>query len=180
MRDLIVILVVALFGMGLALWALRRWPAQADHSARGDEHASSKADRQQADRDRPVTETASGAAAGTGAGKSPDWGKPTTENSILAVLQFDIAPWNVTLTQPEVMIGRHSDDDVRIPDVRVSRHHARLVAKRQGGFEIHNLTAVRSEPNPMLINGAEREHSDIFDGDVVTLGGVSFTFKMAA
>jgi pSer/pThr/pTyr-binding forkhead associated (FHA) protein len=86
----------------------------------------------------------------------------------------------VAVLQPEVVIGRHSEDDIRVPDVRVSRHHARLVAKRGGGFEIHNLTAVRSEPNPMLVNGEAREHADINDGDVVSLGGVNFTFRAAA
>ena len=94
--------------------------------------------------------------------------------------KFDAAPFTVIVTRPEVVIGRHSHDDIRISDVRVSRHHAKLVAKRDGGFEIHNLTSVRSEPNPMLVNGEAREHANIDDGDVVTLGGVSFTFRPAA
>jgi pSer/pThr/pTyr-binding forkhead associated (FHA) protein len=78
----------------------------------------------------------------------------------------------------EIVIGRHSDDDVRVPDVRVSRHHARLVA-HGGGFEIHNLTVVRSEPNPMLVNGKSRERANVADGDVITLGGVSFKLRRA-
>lgn len=98
----------------------------------------------------------------------------------LAFLEFEGALGRVHIERPEVVIGRHTQDDIRINDVRVSRHHARLVAKRNGGFEIHNLTSVRSEPNPMQINGETREHADIVDGDVVTLGGVSFVFRMAA
>lgn len=98
----------------------------------------------------------------------------------LAMLYFDSAPGKVAVLQSEIVIGRHSEDDIRVPDVRVSRHHAKLVAKRGGGFEIHNLTAVRSEPNPMLVNGEAREHADITDGDIVSLGGVNFTFRLAA
>jgi Kef-type K+ transport system membrane component KefB len=85
----------------------------------------------------------------------------------------------VPVTKPEIIIGRHSDDDVRIPDVRVSRHHARLTSA-DGHYEIHNLTAVRSEPNPLLVNGVEKEHAQLHDGDEISLGGVKFTFKAAA
>lgn len=95
-------------------------------------------------------------------------------------LDFDGKLGRVHIERPEVVIGRHTQDDIRINDVRVSRHHARLIAKRDGGFEIHNLTSVRPEPNPMQINGETREHADIVDGDVVTLGGVSFVFRQAA
>lgn len=98
----------------------------------------------------------------------------------IAYLDFEGTMGRVEVERPEVVIGRHSKDDIRINDVRVSRHHARLVAKRGGGFEIHNLTSDRSEPNPMQINGETRAHADIADGDVVTLGGVSFVFRRAA
>jgi pSer/pThr/pTyr-binding forkhead associated (FHA) protein len=96
-----------------------------------------------------------------------------------AVLEFDGPPGRVPIRLGEVIIGRHSSDDVRVPDVRISRHHARLVARTDGGFEIHNLTAVRSEPNPMEVNGVALEHADVDDGDIITLGGVSFRFRSA-
>jgi Kef-type K+ transport system membrane component KefB len=86
---------------------------------------------------------------------------------------------SIPITKPAVIIGRHSDDDVRIPDVRISRHHARLTSA-DGHYEIHNLTALRSEPNPLLINGVEKEHAQLHDGDEISLGGVKFIFKAAA
>lgn len=101
------------------------------------------------------------------------------EDRPLAVLEFDGPPGNVPVQRGEIVIGRHSDDDVRVPDIRVSRHHARLVA-HGGSFEIHNLTAVRSEPNPMLVNGKSREHASVADGDIITLGGVSFKLRLAS
>jgi len=81
--------------------------------------------------------------------------------------------------KPEVIIGRHSSDDIQINDVRVSRHHARLLSNN-GRFTLHNQTAVRSEPNPILINGVEREHSELKDGDRVSMGGIYFTFRTTA
>ena len=71
----------------------------------------------------------------------------------LAILDFEGGAGPVAVRSSEVTIGRHSSDDIRVSDIRVSRHHARLVAKRGGGFEIHNLTAVRSEPNDQTITG---------------------------
>ena len=92
------------------------------------------------------------------------------------MLIFDDGLGRFNLTKGETLIGRHSNDDIRISDVRVSRQHARLVAT-DGHYEIHNLTAVRSEPNPMLINEIAREHAVLADADVVSLGGVKFTFR---
>lgn len=95
------------------------------------------------------------------------------------VLVFKDQRGSVPITKSEVIIGRHSEDDVQIKDVRISRHHARLAAI-DSGYEIHNLTAVRSEPNPMQINGVEKEHAKLEDGDLVSLGGIEFTFRAPA
>jgi hypothetical protein len=83
------------------------------------------------------------------------------------------------LAEGEEFIGRHSENDIRIPDVRVSRRHARLIGMG-GRYELHNLTAVRSEPNPILINDVAREHAVLTDGDVISLGGVKLRFRAAA
>ena len=93
-----------------------------------------------------------------------------------ARLVFDSPLGTIPLTKSELIIGRHSEDDINIPDIRVSRHHARLTST-DGKFTIHNLTALRSEPNPLEINGVEREHAELHDGDQVSLGGVTFTFR---
>lgn len=169
MRDLILILVVAILVTGAALWMLSRRPASEPAPYGGDRDQPGPA---------PLSEPR--VARDNAPSEAPGSSPAAAVERPLAVLEFDTAPWNVTMTRPEVVIGRHTQDDIRIADVRVSRHHAKLVAKRGGGFEIHNLTAVRSEPNPMLVNGQALEHADIADGDVVTLGGVSFTFRLAA
>jgi Kef-type K+ transport system membrane component KefB len=95
------------------------------------------------------------------------------------VLVFDNVLGRVPVMKPEIVIGRHSEDDVFINDVRVSRHHARL-KMADGTYEIVNQTAVRSEPNPILVNGVAREHALLHNGDVVSIGGVTFTFEAKA
>lgn len=96
---------------------------------------------------------------------------------VLPTLVFDHEIGPVPMPKPDVQIGRHSEDDIRVDDVRVSRHHARLTAVGDGKFEIYNQTAVRSEPNPILVNGVEKERTVLQDGDVVTIGGVNFEFR---
>lgn len=97
----------------------------------------------------------------------------------IARLEFEGGHGTFPLGKPEIVIGRHSQDDIRINDLRVSRHHARL--KQVGDtYEIYNLTAVRSEPNPILINGAARERALLADGDSVSVGGVNFKFITAS
>lgn len=165
----VVILALAALCAMIGVWAMRRSGQAFDEPApqRADSVSQPLPPVSPRRETEPVAQTAKSAAAAAAA--------PT-----LALLEFEGPPGRVAIERAEVVIGRHSQDDIRVSDVRVSRHHARLVAKRDGRFEIHNLTADRSEPNPMQINGETREHADIADGDVVTLGGVSFTFRRAA
>ncbi len=98
----------------------------------------------------------------------------------LASLEFAEAHGGVVhLTSVRTVVGRHSDADIRVNDIRVSRHHALLVMGDGGKFEIHNQMADRAEPNPILINGEVKEHAILNEGDRISLGGVSFTFRYA-
>jgi hypothetical protein len=101
---------------------------------------------------------------------------PHPDDLPVAVLEFEGPPGLVPIRRGATVIGRHSDDDVQIKDVRISRHHARLTASSDR-CEISNLTASRPQPNPMLVNGTDREQAEVVDGDVITLGGVTFTFR---
>lgn len=83
---------------------------------------------------------------------------------------------SVPIADLPLQIGRHSSNDVRLDDVRVSRHHARIDRNAEGAIEIHNITASRSEPNPMLVNGVYSETATLRDGDIISLGGVEFTY----
>jgi Kef-type K+ transport system membrane component KefB len=98
----------------------------------------------------------------------------------LAMLDFADGRGEVPVLRANSTIGRHSEDNIRINDISVSRHHAQLVMGEGGRFELHNLTADRSEPNPILINGVEKEHAVLADGDRVGIGVTQFTFHPMA
>lgn len=119
------------------------------------------------------------AVAGTGLlDEAPEPVAGALPERLRAILDFEGPPGRVTLAKPDVTIGRHSDDDVRLSDLRVSRHHARLVLRPDGRFELVNETTSRSEPNPVLVNGSERAKAELHDGDVVSLGGPTFVFRL--
>lgn len=102
---------------------------------------------------------------------------PSAASPALATLAFSADHGGpVSVSTPRAVIGRHSDANIRVHDIRVSRHHALLVQNDQGKFEIHNQMADRAEPNPILINGEVKEHATLNEGDRVSLGGVSFVF----
>ncbi|MGJ4949963.1 cation:proton antiporter domain-containing protein [Bradyrhizobium sp. HKCCYLS20291] len=95
----------------------------------------------------------------------------------LAMLDFTDGRGTFLVRSPNLLIGRHSQDDIRINDISVSRHHARLLQGAEGRFELYNLTADRSEANPITVNGVRREHAVLADGDKVGIGTTEFTFR---
>ncbi len=94
-------------------------------------------------------------------------------------LDFGNAIGKVAVTSPDVVIGRHKDDAIRVNDVRVSRGHARLKQLADGIYELTNLTATRSEPNPITVNGVQQDRAILKNGDSVSLNGVNFKFRTA-
>lgn len=104
----------------------------------------------------------------------------SSSKPVLARLDFGPGAETIAITSSAVQLGRHTSDDVRINDVRVSRNHAMLKQRLDGRFEIVNQTANRSDPNPIQVNGVTSEHAEIKDGDKVELGGVEFVFRQAA
>ncbi len=103
----------------------------------------------------------------------------TPAHPVLATLVFGDNLGTFEVTSSNVVIGRHSEDDIRVSDIRVSRRHARLSMGPNGRFELVNQTADRSAPNPITVNGTEKEHAEISDGDKVSLNGVEFTVRYA-
>ena len=69
-------------------------------------------------------------------------------------------------------IGRATDNDIVIPDVLASRHHATLVPG-PSGTEIRDERSI----NGTFVNGARVESQMLSDGDVVTIGNVDLVFE---
>ncbi|MDH6196929.1 ABC-type multidrug transport system ATPase subunit [Mycobacterium frederiksbergense] len=70
-----------------------------------------------------------------------------------------------------VKIGRATDNDIVIPDVLASRHHATLIPL-PGGTELRDERSI----NGTFVNGARVDTAVLHDGDVVTIGNVDLVF----
>jgi ABC transport system ATP-binding/permease protein len=68
-------------------------------------------------------------------------------------------------------IGRAADNDIVIPDVLASRHHATLVPSPDGA-EILDARSI----NGTFVNGTRVDEALLRDGDVVTIGNVDLVF----
>ncbi len=71
-----------------------------------------------------------------------------------------------------IKIGRNTDNDIVIPDVLASRHHATLIPGAQG-TEIRDNRSI----NGTFVNGARVESAMLHDGDTVTIGNVDLVFR---
>jgi len=107
---------------------------------------------------------------------------PPTEieaKNAFAWLEFNGSPGTVPVYKDRISIGRERDNDVVTDpkELSVSRHHVSIERLADGSFQIVNRSAAyRSEPNPVLINGASRESARIADGDVIKLGTGNYGF----
>ena len=79
----------------------------------------------------------------------------------------------VELTRPDMLIGRHSDADVRLSLPDVSRRHCRLVfaASRWQIFDLNSL-------NGVFVNGDRVQQATLDDGDIIRIGGLTFQVEL--
>ncbi|KUI45178.1 ABC transporter ATP-binding protein [Mycobacterium sp. IS-1590] len=71
-----------------------------------------------------------------------------------------------------VKIGRATDNDIVVPDVLASRHHATLVPTAAGTEIVDNRSI-----NGTFVNGARVESALLRDGDTVTIGNIDLVFS---
>jgi pSer/pThr/pTyr-binding forkhead associated (FHA) protein len=72
-----------------------------------------------------------------------------------------------------MLIGRHSDADVRLSLPDVSRRHCRLVfaASRWQIFDLNSL-------NGVFVNGDRVQQATLDDGDIIRIGGLTFQVEL--
>src|SRR5271165_5712271 len=81
------------------------------------------------------------------------------------------APTGITRLPAKVLrIGRSDDNDVVVPDLRVSRHHAELRKSPGGAYEITDL----GSHNGTFVNGQRMESSVLTEADVIGVGLATF------
>jgi pSer/pThr/pTyr-binding forkhead associated (FHA) protein len=76
--------------------------------------------------------------------------------------------------KPDVLVGRHTEADIRLPLPDVSRRHCRLqlVAGCWQVIDLHSL-------NGVFVNGEAVLQSPLRDGDTLRVGGFTFTVETA-
>ncbi|QLL05064.1 FHA domain-containing protein [Mycobacterium vicinigordonae] len=74
-----------------------------------------------------------------------------------------------------VTIGRADDNDIVIPEVLASRHHATLIPG-PNGTEIRDNRSI----NGTFVNGTRVDSAILRDGDVVTIGNIDLVFANGA
>jgi pSer/pThr/pTyr-binding forkhead associated (FHA) protein len=75
----------------------------------------------------------------------------------------------VELTQPDMLIGRHSQADVRLPLPDVSRRHCRFFFS-QGVWQVIDLNSL----NGVFLNGEAVRQATLRSGDLLRIGGFTF------
>jgi hypothetical protein len=73
-------------------------------------------------------------------------------------------------------IGRAPDNDIVIPDPRVSSHHLVLNRARSGDFVVNDLGAT----NPTRVNGRASQWQELQDGDTLLLGDTYARYESKA
>ena len=77
-----------------------------------------------------------------------------------------------------VRIGRHEDNDVRLPDTSVHRYHAVIERTTEAEFVITDLSG--KDGNGVRINGERMAKAHLADGDLIELGRTRLKFESAA
>jgi pSer/pThr/pTyr-binding forkhead associated (FHA) protein len=77
----------------------------------------------------------------------------------------------ISLTRPEMTIGRHTENDIRLPLPDVSRRHCRFL-HTDGRWQVVDLNSL----NGVYLNGEKVQQATVFHNDVIRIG--SFTFDV--
>jgi pSer/pThr/pTyr-binding forkhead associated (FHA) protein len=80
---------------------------------------------------------------------------------------------SIEVSRPDVMIGRHTDADIRLPLPDVSRRHCRLTY-REGGWQVVDLHSL----NGIHVNGEQVLQAPLHHGDHLRIGGFTFVIEM--
>jgi predicted component of type VI protein secretion system len=92
-------------------------------------------------------------------------------------LRLVLQPGNtfLDLKKPEVVLGRHSKVDVRLPLPDVSRRHCRL-AWSSGVWRVFDLQSA----NGTYVNGEPVNEATLHPGDTLQIGGFRFRVAVAS
>ncbi len=81
----------------------------------------------------------------------------------------------IEVTRPDVLIGRHTEADIRLPLPDVSRRHCRLV-HQQGHWQVIDLNSL----NGIQVNGEQVLQAPLEQGDTLKIGGFTFAIELVS
>ena len=81
----------------------------------------------------------------------------------------------IELAHEDVLVGRHSEADVRLPLPDVSRRHCRFSCTG-GHWEVIDLHSL----NGTHVNGERVEQAPLHSGDLLKIGGFTFRVEIAS
>jgi len=79
------------------------------------------------------------------------------------------------LTGQVIRIGRHEDNDIRLSDRSVHRHHAVIERTPEEAFVITDVSG--KDGNGLRVNGERTPSARLADGDVIELGRARLRFE---
>jgi pSer/pThr/pTyr-binding forkhead associated (FHA) protein len=109
--------------------------------------------------------------------QGPHAADPNAGDAAVPPLRLVLQPTGMvlTLTRPDMLVGRHSACDVRLPLPDVSRRHCRFV-HADGRWEVVDLNSL----NGVFVNDeAVRQRAEVRQGDRVRIGGFTFAVELA-
>jgi hypothetical protein len=83
----------------------------------------------------------------------------------------------MALARDVIRIGRHGDNDIRLADWSVHRHHAVIERTRDAAFVIADLSG--KDGSGLRVNGERKERAQLADGDLIELGRSRLRFENA-
>jgi pSer/pThr/pTyr-binding forkhead associated (FHA) protein len=98
-----------------------------------------------------------------------------TEPEPFQPLRLVLQPSGMVLevTEPDVVVGRHSEAGLRLPLADVSRRHCRLTFK-EGTWHLTDLNSL----NGVQVNGEKVLESTLVNGDLLRIGGFTFAVEI--
>ena len=78
------------------------------------------------------------------------------------------------LTDQRLVIGRHADCDVQLPNIEVSRQHCEIVREEDGHFTLRDLDSRHG----ILVNGCPVRQATLAHSDLLTLGVHAWLFLL--
>lgn len=99
-----------------------------------------------------------------------------TEANGFVPLRLVLVPtgMSIDLTKPNILVGRHSSADLRLPLADVSRKHCRLVCT-DGSWKIFDMDSL----NGVFVNEQQVREAVLQNGDRLRLGSFIFEVSLA-